>query len=196
MKLVLATQNPNKVKEIQAALPAEWSVTTARDAGITEELPETGTTLEANAREKAAYLQTKLGGFALSDDSGLEVDALEGAPGVYSARFGGPEKDDAVNRAALLHAMEGVTNRTARFRTVIAWATPTGMTTFEGEVEGIILESERGEGGFGYDALFVPEDGDGRTFAEMALEEKKAMSHRGRALRAWMAALDGEIIPR
>jgi len=189
MKLVLATQNPNKVKEIQAVLPSTWSVTTALEAGITEELPETGDTLDANAREKAAFLQEYTGGFALSDDSGLEVDALDGAPGVYSARYGGPEKDDALNRAALLRAMDGQTQRSARFRTVMAWATPTGMTTYEGVVEGTLLTAERGTGGFGYDALFVPIDGDGRTFAEMNVDEKKAMSHRSRALRAWMEDL-------
>ena len=189
MKLVLATQNPNKVKEIQAVLPSTWSVTTALEAGITEELPETGDTLDANAREKAAFLQEYTGGFALSDDSGLEVDALDGAPGVYSARYGGPEKDDALNREALLRAMDGQTQRSARFRTVMAWATPTGMTTYEGVVEGTLLTSERGTGGFGYDALFVPIDGDGRTFAEMSVDEKKAMSHRSRALRAWMEDL-------
>ena len=189
MKLVLATQNPNKVKEIQAVLPSTWSVTTALEAGITEELPETGDTLDANAREKAAFLQEYTGGFALSDDSGLEVDALDGAPGVYSARYGGPEKDDALNRAALLRAMDGQTERSARFRTVMAWATPTGMTTYEGVVEGTLLTAERGTGGFGYDALFVPIDGDGRTFAEMSVDEKKAMSHRSRALRAWMEDL-------
>jgi len=149
MKLVLATQNPNKVKEIQAVLPSTWSVTTALEAGITEELPETGDTLDANAREKAAFLQEYTGGFALSDDSGLEVDALDGAPGVYSARYGGPEKDDALNRAALLRAMDGQTQRSARFRTVMAWATPTGMTTYEGVVEGTLLTAERGTGGFG-----------------------------------------------
>ena len=189
MKLVLATQNPNKVKEIQAVLPSTWSVTTALEAGITEELPETGDTLDANAREKAAFLQEYTGGFALSDDSGLEVDALDGAPGVYSARYGGPEKDDALNRAALLRAMDGQTQRSARFRTVMAWATPTGMTTYEGVVEGTLLTAERGTGGFGYDALFVPIDGDGRTFAEMSVDEKKAMSHRSRALRAWIEDL-------
>jgi len=189
MKLVLATQNPNKVKEIQAVLPSTWSVTTALEAGITEEIPETGDTLDANAREKAAFLQEYTGGFALSDDSGLEVDALDGAPGVYSARYGGPEKDDALNRAALLRAMDGQTQRSARFRTVMAWATPTGMTTYEGVVEGTLLTAERGTGGFGYDALFVPIDGDGRTFAEMSVDEKKAMSHRSRALRAWMEDL-------
>jgi XTP/dITP diphosphohydrolase len=189
MKLVLATQNPNKVKEIQAVLPSTWSVTTALEAGIIEELPETGDTLDANAREKAAFLQEYTGGFALSDDSGLEVDALDGAPGVYSARYGGPEKDDALNRAALLRAMDGQTQRSARFRTVMAWATPTGMTTYEGVVEGTLLTAERGTGGFGYDALFVPIDGDGRTFAEMSVDEKKAMSHRSRALRAWMEDL-------
>ena len=189
MKLVLATQNPNKVKEIQAVLPSTWSVTTALEAGITEELPETGETLDANAREKAAFLQEYTGGFALSDDSGLEVDALDGAPGVYSARYGGPEKDDALNRAALLRAMDGQTQRSARFRTVMAWATPMGMTTYEGVVEGTLLTAERGTGGFGYDALFVPIDGDGRTFAEMSVDEKKAMSHRSRALRAWMEDL-------
>jgi len=196
MKLVLATQNPNKVKEIQAVLPSTWSVTTALEAGITEELPETGDTLDANAREKAAFLQEYTGGFALSDDSGLEVDALDGAPGVYSARYGGPEKDDALNRAALLRAMDGQTQRSARFRTVMAWATPTGMTTYEGVVEGTLLTAERGTGGFGYDALFVPIDGDGRTFAEMSVDEKKAMSHRSRALRAWMEDLRSQINPR
>ena len=189
MKLILATQNPNKVKEIKAALPSDWTVTTAVEAGIHEELPETGDSLEFNALQKADYLFEKLAESALSDDSGLEVSALNGAPGVYSARFGGPEKKDDVNRAALLRAMEGVEDRRARFRTVLAWVGPHGKATFEGEVWGQILHEECGDGGFGYDSLFVPDDGDGRSFAEMSFDEKKSMSHRSRAIRAWLNAL-------
>jgi XTP/dITP diphosphohydrolase len=189
MEWVLATQNQNKVKEIKAALPSDWMVRTAVEAGIVEELPETGTTLEENAVQKATYLQTHLGGMALSDDSGLEIVALEGAPGVYSARYAGPQRDDRDNRLKVLDELEGVADRRARFRTILAWATPEGVQIFEGEVWGQILHEERGTGGFGYDALFVPDEGDGRTFAEMTLEEKKSLSHRSRALAKWRLAL-------
>ncbi|MFM1884131.1 MAG: hypothetical protein RL168_315 [Bacteroidota bacterium] len=189
MEWVLATQNQNKVKEIKAALPSDWMVRTAVEAGIVEELPENGTTLEENAVQKATYLQTHLGGMALSDDSGLEIVALEGAPGVYSARYAGPQRDDRDNRLKVLDELEGVADRRARFRTILAWATPEGVQIFEGEVWGQILHEERGTGGFGYDALFVPDEGDGRTFAEMTLEEKKSLSHRSRALAKWRLAL-------
>ncbi|HAB35875.1 MAG TPA: non-canonical purine NTP pyrophosphatase, RdgB/HAM1 family [Cryomorphaceae bacterium] len=189
MEWVLATQNQNKVKEIKAALPPDWTVRTAVEAGILEELPETGATLEENAIQKATYLQTCVGGMALSDDSGLEILALNGAPGVYSARYAGPQKDDHDNRLKVLEELAEVQDRRARFKTVLAWATPDGVRTFEGEVWGQILHEERGQGGFGYDALFVPDEGDGRTFAEMSLDEKKALSHRSRALAKWRLAL-------
>ncbi len=189
MEWVLATQNQNKVKEIKAALPPDWKVRTAVEAGIVEELPETGSTLEENAVQKATFLQQTVGGMALSDDSGLEVLALGGAPGVHSARYAGPQKDDADNRQKLLVDLKGVADRRARFKTVLAWATASEVKTFEGEVWGQILHEERGSGGFGYDALFVPDEGDGRTFAEMSLDEKKALSHRSRALARWREAL-------
>ena len=164
-------------------------VRTAVEAGIVEELPETGSTLEENAVQKATYLQAHVGGMALSDDSGLEIMALDGAPGVYSARYAGPQRDDRDNRLKVLDELEGVADRRARFRTILAWATPEGVQIFEGEVWGHILQEERGTGGFGYDALFVPDEGDGRTFAEMSLEEKKSLSHRSRALAKWRLAL-------
>ena len=189
MKIVLATKNPNKVKEIHAALPAGWEALTATEVGIIEELPETGTTLEANALQKARFLRAAGHGFVLSDDSGLSVVALDGAPGVHSARYASEQKDDAANRAKLIQSLEGQEDRRACFQTVMAYITPKGEYTFYGEVWGHILTEERGNGGFGYDALFVPEEGDGRTFAQMTLEEKKAMSHRTRALKAWIAAI-------
>lgn len=189
MEWVLATQNQNKVKEIKAALPSDWIVRTAVEAGIVKELPETGSTLEENAVQKASYLQAQVGGMALSDDSGLEIVALDGAPGVYSARYAGPQRDDRDNRLKVLDELKGVADRRARFRTILAWATPEGVQIFEGEVWGQILHEERGTGGFGYDALFVPDEGDGRTFAEMTLEEKKSLSHRSRALAKWRLAL-------
>lgn len=189
MKLVLATQNPNKVKEIQAVLPANWEVVTAHQLGVTEELPETGDTLEANAIQKASALFELMGSLCMADDSGLEVEALGGAPGVYSARFAGDSKDDAANRAKLLRDLKGESNRRAQFRTVIAMVGPDGVQTFEGRAQGRIIHEERGTQGFGYDAIFESDDIPGQTFAEVDPAAKRAVSHRSRAIASMLEGL-------
>jgi len=186
-RFVLATANPDKAAEIVAVLrdagaPAEL---TPRPPDVAE-VEETGATLEENARLKAAALCAATGLPAIADDTGLEVDALGGAPGVYSARFAGPDATYADNVARLLERLAGVEprNRTARFSTVAVAHWPDGREVAAiGEVDGTIAEAPRGAQGFGYDPVFVPTEGDGRTFAEMAAAEKHALSHRGRAFR-------------
>jgi len=188
--LVLATRNPGKLAELQALL-ADLPVTlrAATDFPGAPEVVEDAETLEGNAVRKARALQAFTGLPALADDTGLEVEALEGAPGVHSARFAGPAATDAENRALLLERLQGITNRRARFRTVLAFA-PDARTIhlFEGVCPGWILEEERGSGGFGYDPLFVPE-GHVQTFAEMPIDAKNRISHRGKALRAFATFL-------
>ena len=186
-RFVLATANPDKAAEIVAVLrdagaPAEL---TPRPPDVAE-VEETGATLEENARLKAAALCAATGLPAIADDTGLEVDALGGAPGVYSARFAGPDATYADNVARLLERLAGVEprHRTARFSTVAVAHWPDGREVAAiGEVDGTIAEAPRGSQGFGYDPVFVPAEGDGRTFAEMAAAEKHALSHRGRAFR-------------
>jgi XTP/dITP diphosphohydrolase len=186
-RFVLATANPDKAAEIVAVLrdagaPVEL---TPRPADVAD-VEETGATLEDNARLKAAALCAATGLPAIADDTGLEVDALGGAPGVYSARFAGPDATYADNVARLLERLVGVepARRTARFSTVAVAHWPDGREVAAiGEVDGTIAEAPRGSHGFGYDPVFVPAEGDGRTFAEMAAAEKHALSHRGRAFR-------------
>lgn len=188
-QIVLATRNPGKVAEMRALL-ADLPVR-LRHAGEVPDAPaveEDAPTLEGNARKKAQALHVHTALPALADDTGLEVAALGGRPGVHSARFAGPEADDAANRSRLLRQLKGATDRSAQFRTVIAFVDAGGEHLFEGICRGRIIEAERGTGGFGYDALFVPE-GETRTFAELSAEEKNAISHRGRALRAFSAYL-------
>jgi XTP/dITP diphosphohydrolase len=168
-------------------------------AGVVELVPrppevpdvvEDAETLEGNALLKARAICSATVEPALADDTGLEVDALDGAPGVRSARFAGEEADDEANRGHLLVQLDGVTNRRARFRTVMTVVFPDGsQLSVEGRCEGSIADRERGDRGFGYDSLFIPDDGDGRTFAEMSTTEKNDISHRGRALTALLAAL-------
>ena len=193
MRLVLATRNPGKVAELRALLadlPVEL-VSTAEIPGVPE-VEEDAPTLEGNARKKAEALHRHTGLPALADDTGLEVDALGGAPGVHSARFAGSDADDAANRTRLLRDLGGAAERRARFRTVLAFAGTDGeVRYFEGLCEGRIIDAERGEGGFGYDPLFVPDDGPGDlTFAQMPAEAKNRVSHRGAALRAFAAFLN------
>jgi len=191
VEFVLATRNPGKLAELKALLASFPIVLRATsDFPGAPEVVEDAATLEGNAVRKARALQAYTGLPALADDTGLEVEALDGRPGVHSARFAGPQATDAENRAHLLRALEGVANRRARFRTVLAFA-PDAQTLylFEGICPGYILEVERGEGGFGYDPLFVPE-GYTQTFAELSLEEKNRISHRGQALRAFAHFLE------
>jgi XTP/dITP diphosphohydrolase len=162
---------------------------TPSDLGIAGELLEEGVTLYENAQQKAEFLWRACGLPSLADDSGLEVDFLDGMPGVHSAYFAGPQKSDSDNRAKLLLQMQGAVSRKARFKTVLAWTTQAGTSLYLGQVEGEITREERGIQGFGYDSLFVPSEGDGRTFAEMQEGEKSLISHRSRAVAAWLKAL-------
>ncbi|HEX8385204.1 MAG TPA: RdgB/HAM1 family non-canonical purine NTP pyrophosphatase [Rubricoccaceae bacterium] len=188
--LVLATRNPGKVAELAARLAGLGvRLVSAADVPGAPDVEETADTLAGNATLKAVALHAHTGLPALADDTGLLVDALGGAPGVYSARYAGPDADDAANRARLLAALDGATDRSARFETVLALATDAGVRLFTGVCTGRIATEERGASGFGYDALFVPDDGDGRTFAEMTRDEKGRISHRARALDAFVAAV-------
>ncbi len=180
--MIFATNNAHKLEEVRAILGEEFSLTTLREAGITEDIPENEPTIEGNALAKARYVWAKTGCDCFADDTGLEVDALGGAPGVHSARYATDGHDFAANRTKLLRELEGVQERTARFRTVVALIIDRKEYTFEGTVEGTITCEERGEGGFGYDALFLP-DGYTQTFAELPAEVKNDISHRGRAMR-------------
>jgi XTP/dITP diphosphohydrolase len=190
LRLVCASANPHKVAEIAALLGAAIELV-PRPAGVPD-VVEHADSLLGNARLKGRAIAAAAGAAAVADDTGLEVDALGGAPGVHSARYAGPDASDAANRARLLAELVGVPSqrRTARFRTVALVAWPDGDELYvDGVCEGQIAEAERGACGFGYDSLFVPDDGDGRTFAEMTAAEKDAISHRGRAFRALVTAL-------
>ena len=180
-KLIFATNNAHKLGEVQALLGDAFELVTLRECGITEDIPETAETLEGNALQKARYVYEKTGLDCFADDTGLEVDALNGAPGVHSARYATDGHDFAANNRLLLKNLEGVVDRTARFRTVIALILDGVEYTFEGRVEGAIATSESGSEGFGYDPLFVP-SGEIITFAQMSAEAKNAISHRGRAV--------------
>ncbi len=189
MQLVFATHNPHKANEIRKVLPPHISIKTLEEIGCLEEIPETSDTLEGNALLKASHVLENHGYACFADDTGLEVSALGGAPGVYSARYAGHPKDDAKNLAKLLEEMEGVADRTARFTTVIALCCPGETHVFKGEVRGNITLSPRGSQGFGYDPVFQP-DGYDRTFAELTLEEKNSTSHRARAIAQLLDFLD------
>jgi len=181
MRIVCASANPHKVEELARLLPT-WVDLVPRPSDIGD-IDEDAPTLEGNAIIKAVEIANHASEWAIADDTGLEVDALNGAPGVRSARFAREQATDAENRALLIAKLNGVTNRSARFRTVVALVSSKGDIHFvSGECAGTIAESERGDSGFGYDSLFIPADGDGRTFAEMTGPEKDAVSHRGRAL--------------
>jgi XTP/dITP diphosphohydrolase len=181
MRIVCASANSHKVEELARLLPS-WVDLVPRPSDIGD-IDEDAPTLEGNAIIKAVEIANHASEWAISDDTGLEVDVLNGAPGVRSARFAGEQATDAENRALLIAKLDGVTNRSARFRTVVALVSSKGDIHFvSGECAGSIAESERGDSGFGYDSIFIPTDGDGRTFAEMTGPEKDAVSHRGRAL--------------
>lgn len=183
MKLIFATNNRHKLEEVQAILGTKYTLVTPADLGIMEDIPEKADTLEANASQKAHYLHERTGENCFADDTGLEVEALGGAPGVYSARYAGANRNPRENMALLLKNLSGKSNRRARFRTVISLLLEDREYFFEGVVEGLITNEPHGEGGFGYDPVFVP-DGYTVTFAEMSAEEKNRISHRGRAIAA------------
>ena len=180
-RIVFATNNAHKLSEVKAVLGDGYELVTLREVGITEDIPETGETLDENASIKARYVYERTGLDCFADDTGLEVAALNGAPGVHSARYATDGHDFAANNAKLLRELEGKEDRSARFRTVITLIRNGIEEQVEGIVEGTIATSLSGSEGFGYDPLFIPEGYD-ISFAEMSAEEKNAISHRGRAV--------------
>ncbi len=181
MDIVFATHNRHKSEEACQILGPRWTLRNLHDLGQTEEIPETADTLQGNALQKAQFVYDKYHLSCFADDTGLEVEALNGAPGVYSARYAGEHCSFADNVNKLLHEMQGKTNRRACFKTVVAIILDGEAHFFEGRVDGTIIESPRGGEGFGYDPVFVP-DGFSETFAEMSAEQKNKISHRGRAM--------------
>lgn len=182
MKICFATNNQKKIEEVKAALGNDGEILSLQEIGCYEELPETGDTLEHNAFQKAQYVKDHYRVDCFADDTGLEVDALEGEPGVYSGRYAGEPRSDERNIDLLLKNLGESSNRSARFKTVIALLMGDEKYKFEGIAEGEILKERIGSGGFGYDPIFKP-DGFSRTFAELSMEEKNAISHRGKAVR-------------
>ena len=182
MKLVFATHNKNKLKEAQALLRDSFQLMSLDELGCFTEIPETAETIEGNAVLKADFVTQTYNLDCFADDTGLEVEALSGKPGVYSARYAGEEKNDEANIQKLLEELEGNANRKAQFKTVIALNLKDRQYMFPGICKGKITREKRGTDGFGYDAVFQP-DGIDKTFAEMNLEEKSAISHRGMAFR-------------
>ncbi|MBX7052476.1 MAG: non-canonical purine NTP diphosphatase [Flavobacteriales bacterium] len=180
-RLVFATANENKVMEVEKKLGGAIPLRGLKDIGCFEEVPETSPTIEGNAIQKARYVAEKYGVDCFADDTGLEVEALNNEPGVYSARYAGDQKNPSDNIDLLLKKLDGISNRKARFRTVICLIQGGKESIFEGIVEGEIIHERRGGEGFGYDPVFVPEH-QPRTFAEMSLDEKNVISHRGRAI--------------
>lgn len=189
MKICFATNNRKKIEEVKAAIGPEFELVSLHEIGCFEELPETGDTLDHNAFQKARYVKEHFGVDCFADDTGLEVEALNGAPGVYSGRFAGEPRSDERNIDLLLEKMEGKTNRKARFRTVIALILEGKEYQFEGIAKGEILNRRVGEKGFGYDPVFRPIGFD-RTFAELSLEEKNEISHRGKAVKSLIEFLN------
>jgi XTP/dITP diphosphohydrolase len=183
MRICLATNNVHKVEEIQAAVGTDFPLISLSDIGCKEELPETQDTISGNSFQKAEYVFHHYKTPALADDSGLEVPALNGEPGVDSAHYAGPQRSYNDNMNLLLKKMEGVTNRKACFKTVLTlMLSEKEVHQFTGTLEGIILAEKRGSSGFGYDPLFLP-DGSDKTIAEITLEEKNKISHRGKAVQ-------------
>ncbi len=182
MKIVFATNNPNKLSEIKSLVPKTVEIVSLKEIGCFDELPETRDTLKGNALQKAEYVVNKYNTPCFSDDSGLLVDALNGAPGVYSARYAGSENSSEKNMDKLLLNLKNERNRVASFKTVIALILNDEKHIFEGSVEGEITFERKGRGGFGYDPIFMPENRK-QSFAEMTKEAKGEISHRGRAVR-------------
>ncbi len=210
MKLVFATGNSGKLREASEILGEGFELVTPAQVGISEDIPETGKTLRANSLQKAQYLYDKSGSNCFADDTGLEVDALRGAPGVYTARYAGDDKDFNKNMDKVLRELEVVSgeasmasslglkvkpvSRRARFKSVITLIMNGEKHIFEGSLEGVIANGKSGNGGFGYDPIFIPDEYPGKTLADITEEQKNMISHRGKALRAmaeWLAANAG-----
>ena len=182
MKLCFATNNKGKLQEIKALLDGKYDIVSLQEIGCQEELPETRDTIEGNSLQKAEYVWQHYKISCFADDTGLEVKALNGEPGVYSARYAGPDCSPEDNMILMLHKMTGQKDRSALFRTCITLILDGEIHQFEGNVKGEILQARQGEKGFGYDPIFKPE-GHERSFAEMSMEEKNKISHRGKAVR-------------
>ncbi|MDB4160755.1 RdgB/HAM1 family non-canonical purine NTP pyrophosphatase [Bacteroidia bacterium] len=190
MKIIFASQNPNKIAEVRAKLPA-YTLEGLDPIVFPDELVETGNTLEANALQKVRQVYEKTGENCFADDTGLEVEALDGTPGVYSARYAGEQKNSEDNMALLMQNLEGKENRRARFRTVVALIWAGTEYTFEGVCDGAIATVRSGAKGFGYDPIFKPE-GEERTFADMSMDAKATMSHRGRAVEKLITFIESK----
>ena len=184
MKIIFASANPGKIREASEILGEGYEIVTPADAGITEDIPETGNTLRENSLQKAMYIYERTGCDCFADDTGLEVDALGGAPGVHTARYGGPERDFNANMDRLLRELGDTEDRKARFRTCVTLILEGETYFFDGVMDGSIARSKSGKGGFGYDPVFLPDGCNGLSAAEIGEEHKNAISHRGRALRA------------
>ena len=190
MKIVFATNNTNKLKEVQTLVPKGIELLSLNDIGCAEDIPETQNTIEGNAIQKAEYVKTHYDYDCFADDTGLEVQALNGAPGVYSARYAGPQRNAEDNMIKLLENLKGKADRSAQFKTVIALHINNKLHTFEGICKGQITSEQRGEQGFGYDPVFQA-DGYSKTFAEISMEEKNKVGHRGKAIRLLVDFLTG-----
>ncbi len=191
MKILFATANSNKAFEIQKIVPEGFEILSLKDINFTDDIPETSATIEGNALQKTNFIVDKFKIDCFSDDTGLEIEALDGQPGVYSARYAGLEKDPEKNMDLVLEKMKNCQNRKARFKTVIALHLKEETYLFEGIVNGIIRQEKSGHDGFGYDPIFEPENS-GKTFAEMTIVEKNKISHRGRAFEKMVEFLKNE----
>ena len=207
MKIVFATGNSGKLREASEILGGGFELVTPAEMGINEEIPETGSTLKANSRQKAEYLWDRCGWICFADDTGLEVDALGGAPGVHTARYAGEDKDFNKNMDKLLHELSVIetevrmasklelsmkkVSRRARFRSVVTLIIDGEKHYFDGTLEGEIARHKSGNGGFGYDPVFLPDEFPGQTLADITEEQKNGISHRGKALRAMAEYLKG-----
>lgn len=181
MQLVFATNNLNKLQEVQALIPSNIKLLSLKDIKCFEDIPETQNTIEGNAIQKAEYIKKQYGYDCFADDTGLEVSALNGAPGVYSARYAGEQRDSNDNMEKLLDELKDKENRTAQFKTIIALYLNNKLYTFTGICQGTIIKTKQGQKGFGYDPIFKP-NGYNKTFAEMDLEKKNTVGHRGKAI--------------
>ncbi len=192
MKLVFATNNPNKLKEMKQLLPESIELLSLKDIDCDDQIKETGKTIRENAYVKSRYIYEKFGMNCFADDTGLEVYAIGGRPGVYSARFAGPACRAEDNIEKVLAEMKGTDNRKANFRTVISMIIDGHEVIFEGVINGVITEIPEGENGFGYDSVFLP-DGFDKTFAEMSDKEKNSISHRGIAVQKLVSYIDENV---
>jgi XTP/dITP diphosphohydrolase len=189
MKIVFATNNQNKVKEVQSLLPDHITILSLKDIGCEEDIPETQPTIEGNAIQKAQYVKENYGYDCFADDTGLEVTALNGEPGVYSARYAGEQRNAADNMNKLLQELQHKNDRSAQFKTVVALILNGNQYTFEGICEGTIINEKRGEKGFGYDPIFMA-NGFEETFAQISLAEKNRVGHRGKAVQKLIGFLN------